>query len=227
MSSTRDRDSWVECTRRKSAVLCVVWTVVAVLAVFGYPALAQDSEITPDPISSSRAVSQRFPAGSIKSEKTADAALVSVAKERAEIEARFALEERACASRFFVTSCVDQAKEHRYQALVLLRPVEIEANGFKRQERALQRDRRHQRRLAEAESRRAAAIVIDRQAQYKAKLARFREQEEKEAKTRAENVAAYEAKVRAVLARQKESEKRNAEKERQRRIQHASSSETR
>jgi colicin import membrane protein len=82
----------------------------------------------------------RFPAGSINSVETADSALEQAAKERSAIEAKFASEERECYQRFFMNNCIDAAKERQRQALKQVRPVEIEANAFKRQERVIERD---------------------------------------------------------------------------------------
>ncbi|WP_136418215.1 hypothetical protein [Herbaspirillum sp. ST 5-3] len=70
----------------------------------------------------------------------ADAALADANKERSETQARFAAAEQACQSKFFATSCIEQAKEHRREALMRLRAVEIEAHTFKRQIRVTERD---------------------------------------------------------------------------------------
>ncbi|HJV81523.1 hypothetical protein [Noviherbaspirillum sp.] len=70
----------------------------------------------------------------------ADAALADANKERSEIQARFAAAEQACQSKFFATSCIEHAKEHRREALMRLRAVEIEAHTFKRQIRVTERD---------------------------------------------------------------------------------------
>ncbi|WP_147376768.1 hypothetical protein [Noviherbaspirillum saxi] len=85
-------------------------------------------------------VVSRFPAGSIKSIEMADTALADANRERAEIQARFAQEEQACHPKFFASSCVEDAKERRRRAQLKLRPVEIEANTFKRQARVTARD---------------------------------------------------------------------------------------
>lgn len=82
-----------------------------------------------------------FPAGSIQSTEAAEAALAAVVKERKDIEARYAAEEKACHPKFLATSCIDQAQERRYQAMSQLRKVEVEANAFKRQSRVTQRDK--------------------------------------------------------------------------------------
>jgi colicin import membrane protein len=64
-----------------------------------------------------------------------------VKQQRSLVEARFAEEERACYPKFFVTSCVNDAKELRRRALVELQQVEVEANAFKRRAKVRDRDR--------------------------------------------------------------------------------------
>ena len=77
----------------------------------------------------------------IHSIESANAALAEAAAERAHIEARYSAEERACHPHFFATSCIDEAKERRRNALSQVRPIEIEANTFKRQARVIERER--------------------------------------------------------------------------------------
>jgi colicin import membrane protein len=83
----------------------------------------------------------RYPSGSIRSVQAADQALAEMEQARSHIETNFAEDERACFSKFFVTSCMDVAKEARRQALAQIRQVEVEANAFKRRARAEERDR--------------------------------------------------------------------------------------
>ena len=71
----------------------------------------------------------------------ADARLAAVAVERASIEARFAEREAVCYNKFFVNSCLDEAKERRRAALVAQRNIEIEAERFKRRLKVEERDR--------------------------------------------------------------------------------------
>ena len=84
---------------------------------------------------------RRHPPGAIDSVATADAALADVSRERALVEAEHARDEQACAPAFFMTRCLDSAKERRRAALARLRPIEIEANAFKRRDRVVERDR--------------------------------------------------------------------------------------
>jgi colicin import membrane protein len=104
---------------------------------------AQDrsaSEPGPSGVSSA-GIAERYPAGSIRSVETADQALTDVQQERSRLEAEFADEERQCHSRFFVTACIDAAKEARRQALADVQKVEVQANAFKRRARVEERDR--------------------------------------------------------------------------------------
>lgn len=86
-------------------------------------------------------VQERYPGGSIQSVEAADHALADVEEERAAIEAQFTTEQRACFAKFFANVCVDEAKERRRVSLAQIRPVEIEANAFKRRIRVIERDK--------------------------------------------------------------------------------------
>jgi colicin import membrane protein len=177
---------------------------------------------------------ERFPKGSVSSLETAEQALVEVEKERAETHARYAKEERACHSRFFVSRCIEQAKERRRRALLPLEALELEARRFQRQQRAEERDKAMMERRARAEEKAAQAEAAAPQQQAPARPSppsppaqpqgkpREREpkplptpeQEQQAARERAENEAAYARKVEAAKARQEAVQKRKAEKER-------------
>ena len=77
----------------------------------------------------------RYPARSIQSVDVADRAL------REAIKRRYAADENACFAKFFATACLNNAKERRRIELAALRPVEVEANSFKRRARAAARDK--------------------------------------------------------------------------------------
>ena len=117
-------------------------------SLWALPAMAQHAS---DAVA---AVSARYPSGSIRSVAEADAALAAAAKERTEIAARYAAEEQACHPKFFTTSCIDQAKERRRKAEASIRPVEIEANTFKRQARLDHREKALAERLEKEERQR-------------------------------------------------------------------------
>lgn len=85
-------------------------------------------------------VAERYPSGAIISAETADQALQDVKRQRALAQERFAREEAVCHEKFFVTACVDAAKDRRRMALKQLESIEVEANAFLRRSRAEQRD---------------------------------------------------------------------------------------
>lgn len=155
----------------------------------------------------------------------ADARLAEVAAARAKVNLEFAADEQVCNNKFFVTYCLDQAKEKRRLALAGLRAVEVEANRFKRQAAVDKRDAELAERLkkdAEEDARRTATppkphvehaaagptvkpgpSLEQRQAEHEAKERRREAREAAEAPKRAANVAEFEKK-------QVESEQRKA-----------------
>lgn len=90
-----------------------------------------------------------YPAGSIQSEEAASAALETVTEARSNIEARFAADQRTCYPKFFTTSCLNKAAERRRLDLLLVRPLEIEANAYTRRAKVEERDRRLAEKAAE------------------------------------------------------------------------------
>jgi colicin import membrane protein len=191
---------------------------------------------------------ERFPAGSIRSIAEADAALAEAATDRKRIEARYQAEEQGCHPKFFTTSCIEQAKERRRTAMSALRPVEIEANAFKRQAQAAEKDKALAERLAKEEkdrqerkartSRPTATgsdadampkessreeqprLFSDRDEKHEAKLKQKQADDAANAEMRAENIAAYEKKKQDALARQQKVAQRKAEKEKKRQAKH-------
>lgn len=116
-----------------------------VILALGFPHLthAQDGAGTQQPAAREAPanIAERYPPGSIQSVETADKVLTDAQQERARAEAKFADDERACYPKFFVTSCVDAAKEERRRTLAQVQQVEVEANAFKRRARVEERDR--------------------------------------------------------------------------------------
>lgn len=102
--------------------------------------------------SSETSLHKLYPAGSIQSNESADQALAAAAQERAKIEARFGVDERACLPKFFATSCLEDAKERRRADLAKVRTVEVEAKSFKRHARVAERDQALQERREEDEA---------------------------------------------------------------------------
>ena len=89
----------------------------------------------------STALQIHYPAGSIQNDQQASAALSEVSTERKEIEQIFIEDKNACYDKFFVSSCLNSAREKRRIALRIVRKVEVEANAFLRKEKADERDR--------------------------------------------------------------------------------------
>jgi len=88
-----------------------------------------------------RALSRRFPQGSITSVTAARQALAELDAARREAEQMFDDERLRCYDKFFTASCLSEAKEIRRLALSSIRKVEVEANAFLRKEKAAERDR--------------------------------------------------------------------------------------
>lgn len=191
-------------------------------------------------------VTERFPSGSIRSVAEADTALSEAAAERAEIEARYVTEEQACHPNFFTTSCIQKAKDRRRIALAALRPIELEANAFKRKVRVAERDQALAERLVKDEHQRqerenrgtavepAAAETTDESSQkVQTTLSSAPEKQHASAvkqkkaenligaEKRAANIAAYEKKKRDALERQQKVAQRKAEKEQKRKEKQA------
>jgi hypothetical protein len=163
----------------------------------------------------------------------ADRKLAEATARRAAVEAEFASSESVCYTKFFVNSCLDKAREKRRSELAVLRAIEIEAELFKRKDKADARDRALAEALKEDEaeaSERAAnprperteepapppkpmAARVNREAANAAKLKRIAEKEQADAAKRAANAARFEAKRLESERRQAERAKRQAERE--------------
>ncbi len=85
---------------------------------------------------------EEYPADSIQSSERADAAVKAATEARAGIEARYAAEQRACYPKFFTNACLNKATERRRLDLLLVRPIELEANSYIRHARVEVRDER-------------------------------------------------------------------------------------
>jgi predicted small lipoprotein YifL len=175
---------------------------------------------------------QEAPPPPVMTVAQADQQLAAVARERAGIEARFAERERVCYDKFFVTSCLDEAKERRRTALAAQRAIEVQAERFKRQAVVDERDRKlldADKKYREEEAQLAAqpakpareveaapapraATVPGRIAERNAKLKAAQAKEAAEAPKRAENVREYEARKAESAARQQEVARKKAEK---------------
>ena len=101
-----------------------------------------------------QALLDHYPAGSINAVAAARTALTDVDLVRKAVEQRFAEGRAECMNKFFMTRCVDEAKEIRRAALHSNRKIEVEANAFLRKDRAAERERT----IAERQSRSARPL---------------------------------------------------------------------
>jgi hypothetical protein len=150
------------------------------------------------------AFNERYPAGSIRSTEEADEILAEADKERLVIEDQYIAEQRDCYKKFFVASCLDGAKERNRVAGKQVRDVEVEANAYKRQAKADDRDKSlaEQRVKDEQDSARRAADQKERDAaaarkvqESAAKQQQVKEREQQSAGKEDARVKAHEAQL--------------------------------
>ena len=107
----------------------------------------------------STALLERYPAGTIKTVEQANQALEEVNRERALTQESFLDTKDECLQQFFVSSCLNKAKETRRQAKKIIRAVEVEANAFLRKDKADERDRGVAERQRQAEQAQGRKII--------------------------------------------------------------------
>lgn len=169
----------------------------------------------------------------------ADATLARVARERADVSNEYAESEAVCNNKFFVTTCLDKAKEKRRVAEAELRALEVEAQHFKRVDSVARRDaelaertRKDDEELARRQAVPAKPVkdientppkappkgrkIADREAEHAARMKREAATAAAEADRRAANAARFEQKKIDSERRQAEVAKRVAESERKR-----------
>lgn len=156
----------------------------------------------------------------------ADAALAKAARDRVALEAEYAHSEALCYERFFVNSCLDEAKEKRREGMVVVRATEVTMERYKRQAAVDARDREVAKSEAEFQAEEAARAaepprppraepeaapsapsrisLAERRARQAAKLRQIAEKEKAEAGIRAAKVAAFEKKKQDSARRQAE-----------------------
>lgn len=163
----------------------------------------------------------------------ATARLEKVKSERAAIEAAFASSEQVCYTKFFVNSCLDEAKEKRRSALAYERAIEVEAEHFRRKAIVDQRDHDVEvavKEFEEGEARAAAAppeapkvpaerkpvapraTLAERRANQDAKLARNAAREQALAPKRAAKAQAFDQRKLSSAERQLKVAKKKLEK---------------
>lgn len=102
---------------------------------------------------------ERYPAGSIQTVERANLALEDVNRERVLTQESFLDAKDDCLQRFFVSSCLNKAKETKRQAKKIIRTVEVEANAFLRKDKADERDRGVAERQRQAEQAQGKKII--------------------------------------------------------------------
>jgi colicin import membrane protein len=120
--------------------------LLCLVASSAWPAGTNDAR-TPEPAASAAAAT---PAQRDAEERR------QITEERAAAEAKFAGRERDCSQRFIVTSCLDEAKAERRQALDKLRERQIVLDEARRQERSETRQAELQEKAAEDARRESA-----------------------------------------------------------------------
>jgi colicin import membrane protein len=150
----------------------------------------------------------------IHSVADADRIEAAAAVDRARAEALFAEREVVCYQKFFVNSCLDDAREIRRTALAPVRAAEVASARFKREASVLKRDRE----LAEAEVAYQAKLkqaIIDEAAQPPAAPAEAAPatatKEKKPGLTLEQRVARREAREQEAATRQKQQAARHAD----------------
>lgn len=174
---------------------------------------------------------REVPPPPVTSVAQADQQLAGVARERAAIEARFAERQHVCYDKFFVNNCLDEAKERHRSALAAQRAIEVQAERFKRQAAADERDRQvaeSEQRFREQEAQLAAEPpkpppqvtpvppprpgAANRAAERAARVKADAKQEAQDAGKRAQNVRDYEQRKADSEARQRSIAQRKAER---------------
>ena len=92
---------------------------------------------------------ERYPATALDSTSKADAALAESKAERARVAKDYRATARACMDKFLVNDCLIAAREVQRKRLADVEAVEVDANRFKRRDRASKSDTDLARREAE------------------------------------------------------------------------------
>ena len=180
-------------------------------------ALGIDASVTP------ASLLARYPAGSITAVKQADDALEDVKKGRIGIEARFKADEKACYKTFLANKCVAEAKDRRRLALAEIKPIQIEADRFKRHDAVVKRDKALAEKRAKEEGKPRLDPNVDVHAEkFEDKQQKAQANEKTAAEKRAESEAAFQKKVQDREAAQRRVEEKKAKTELRRKKKAAS-----
>ncbi|CAG2144920.1 hypothetical protein LMG31506_03101 [Cupriavidus yeoncheonensis] len=145
----------------------------------------------------------------------------AIGDSRAWTNYRFATAERACYDKFFVTHCIDKAKEIQRGELQVLRQRELEVGEAERAQRAADRDREQALRRAEYEAgqpKRSANEQASRESfEKKQQEQQLRDaQHQADAPKRSANAQSHQQKQADYDARMREAQSKGAEQARQR-----------
>jgi colicin import membrane protein len=175
---------------------------------------------------------QRYSSAANRSVEDVDAVLAEAGKKRQVINDQYIDDQRACYHRFFVSSCLEDAKERNRIALKQVREAEVTARVHKRQIMAddhdkalagqqktatvasppkIQERETKQQRLSNREHQ-SEGQAGSRAKAHQARLLRKQADEAAQAPQRAVNEQAYQKKVQQAKAHRKKIEARKAEK---------------
>lgn len=94
----------------------------------------------PNPAYTSSALVERYPVQAITTLELSKQALEDLKIGRKQIETIFKQDEKACYKTFFANRCIAAAKDRRRLDLAKIKPIQVEAERFKRREAVLKRD---------------------------------------------------------------------------------------
>lgn len=129
----------------------------------------------------------RFPASSITSSEKADAALAATSGAKQRVEKEYKDTARECMKKFMVNDCLEEARTLRHDRLADIDAIQVEANRFKRRDKA---DRIEAER-ARRESDRGANAAAD--ADLRAKNRRSHDDKQEQARREAADRARVDA----------------------------------
>ena len=139
----------MQSTIRKSPIRFVFCLWLAVLFASSLPCTAVAA--------GNDGLRDRFPASSIGTTEKADAALAATSGAKLRVEIKYKAAARECMKKFMVSDCIEEARTLRHDGLAEIDAVQVEANRFKRRDKA---DRIEAER-AQRESDRAANAQAD------------------------------------------------------------------
>ncbi|MDY7578597.1 hypothetical protein RGU70_09700 [Herbaspirillum sp. RTI4] len=153
----------------------------------------------------------RYPTGSITSVAVSEQILTETDSERQALEIRNIQNQRACYQRFFVSSCLNDAKDIYSSEKKAIRDVEIQANSYQRQARVDERDKdlADQREANEADAadrlRQQQEKTVSNAAKTKESAQKLQDQQAKDQQPQIsidQRVAEHNAKINAIRAQE-------------------------